>query len=116
MLNTSVLRAEIAEHPEESLKHTEEKRHIRRAGLQRRPARRGRIGPETNQAMVIRFVSRSDSGRARRFAAPAEVRLQWRHDREVEVLSRQTLSGLYPTITASLRGDVGSNHWGVTSP
>jgi hypothetical protein len=29
------------------------------------------------------------------------VRLQWRYDREVEVLSRHTLSGLYPTITAS---------------
>jgi hypothetical protein len=51
-----------------------------------------------------------------RVAAGAGVRLQWRHDREVEVLSRHTLSGLYPTITASSRGDVGSNHWGVTSP
>ena len=45
-----------------------------------------------------------------------DVRLQWCHDREVEVLSGHTLSGPYPTITASPRGGVESNRRGMTSP
>jgi len=49
-------------------------------------------------------------------SAAGRVRLQWRHDREVEILSGQTLSGPYSTITASPRGEVGSNRRGVTSP
>ena len=36
--------------------------HIRRAGLQRRPAGAAESDRETNQAMGIWFVSRSDSG------------------------------------------------------
>ncbi len=45
---------------------------IRRAGLQRRPA--GPVGSdrETNPGIANGLVSRSDSGRTRRFAAPAE--------------------------------------------
>ena len=56
--------------------------------------------------------TQADSPQTGRFAAGAGVRLQWRHDREVEVLSRHTLSSLYPMITASLRGGVGSNQTG----
>jgi hypothetical protein len=65
--------------------------------------------------------ARRDRSRPRFAHTPAarparDVRLQWCHDREVEVLSGHTLSGPYPTITASPQGEVESNRRGVTSP
>ena len=56
--------------PAESLQSPTES--IRRAGLLRRPA--GPVGSERGEPadLVIGLVSRPDSGRTRRFAAPAE--------------------------------------------
>ncbi len=45
---------------------------IRRPGLPRRPAGPARSDRETSPGIVIGLVSQSDSGRTRRFAAPAE--------------------------------------------
>jgi len=77
---------------------------------------RERRAARTRATRIMGSRSRRPPFTRARLRRAAGVRLQWRHDREVEVLSRQTLSGLYPTITASLRSGVGSNRRRMVGP
>jgi hypothetical protein len=52
---------------------------------------------------------RSDDGTPARSVTSPGVRLEAHITRKVEVLPRHALSGLTPMVTASPRGDVGSN-------